>query len=142
MTVAKDNYIDPNSKARWGFGSDGKQVTVGPDTVGETGGVDHARNEPKDEGAHGNGSGVQPTAADLAELQKRNDELQAQLDAANAQITGGQGAQSNDQAVENLDELNATQIKERLDALNIEYKGNSSRDALLEQLKAASAPAE
>ncbi|QNU44384.1 hypothetical protein IDH70_04965 [Mixta calida] len=57
MTVAKDNYIDPNSKARWGFGSDGKQVTVGPETVGETGGVDHARNEPKDEGAVNNGGG-------------------------------------------------------------------------------------
>lgn len=57
MTVAKDNYIDPNSKARWGFGSDGKQVTVGPETVGETGGVDHARTEPKDEGAVNTGGG-------------------------------------------------------------------------------------
>lgn len=57
MTVAKDNYIDPNSKARWGFGGSEGKVTVGPETVGETGGVDHARNEPKDEGAVNNGGG-------------------------------------------------------------------------------------
>jgi len=137
MTVAKDNYIDPNSKARWGFGSDGKQVTVGPETVGETGGVDHARNEPKDEGAHGNGSGVQPTAADLAELQKRNDELQAQLDAANAKLAEG----SNPQA-DPLDGLSATDIKTKLDELGVEYKGNASRETLLEQLKAAQEPQE
>ncbi len=142
MTVAKDNYIDPEKKARWGFSGEPGSITVGPKTVGETGGVDHARTIPDNSGAHNNGGG----SDDVAELQRRNSELQAQLDAANAQITaqnlGGQGAQINDQAVENLDELNATQIKERLDALNIEYKGNASREALLEQLKAASTPAE
>lgn len=57
MTVAKDNYIDPNSKARWGFGGSEGNITVGPETVGETGGVDHVRNEPKDEGAVNNGGG-------------------------------------------------------------------------------------
>jgi len=142
MTVAKDNYIDPEKKARWGFSGEPGSITVGPKTVGETGGVDHARTIPDNSGAHNSGGG----SDDVAELQRRNAELQAQLDAANAQITdqksGGQGAQSNEPTVENLDELNATQIKERLDALNIEYKGNSSRDALLEQLKSASAPAE
>lgn len=57
MAVAKDNYIDPNQKARWGFvGSDGN-ITVGPETVGETGGVDHVRSEPKDEGAVNTGGG-------------------------------------------------------------------------------------
>lgn len=57
MTVAKDNYIDPNSKARWGFGGSEGKITVGPETVGETGGVDHARSDPKDEGAVNNGGG-------------------------------------------------------------------------------------
>lgn len=62
MTVAKDNYIDPNKKARWGFGGTEGNVTVGPETVGETGGVDHARLEPKDEGAVKNGGGEDSAA--------------------------------------------------------------------------------
>lgn len=57
MAVAKDNYIDPNQKARWGFGDSDGNITVGPETVGETGGVDHVRNEPKDEGAVNTGGG-------------------------------------------------------------------------------------
>jgi len=57
MAVAKDNYIDPNQKARWGFGGSDGNITVGPETVGETGGVDHVRNEPKDEGAVNTGGG-------------------------------------------------------------------------------------
>lgn len=57
MAVAKDNYIDPNNKARWGFGGSEGNITVGPETVGETGGVDHARSEPKDSGAVNNGGG-------------------------------------------------------------------------------------
>lgn len=57
MAVAKDNYIDPNQKARWGFGGSDGNITVGPETVGETGGVDHVRSEPKDEGAVNNGGG-------------------------------------------------------------------------------------
>lgn len=142
MTVAKDNYIDPEKKARWGFSGEPGSITVGPKTVGETGGVDHARTIPDNSGAHNNGGG----SDDVAELQRRNAELQAQLDAANAQITaqntGGEGGQSDLPSAENLDELSATQIKERLDALGVEYKGNASREALLEQLKAASTPAE
>jgi len=57
MTVAKDNYVDPNDKARWGFSGSEGEIKVGSQTVGETGGVDHARNEPKDEGAVNNGGG-------------------------------------------------------------------------------------
>lgn len=57
MAVAKDNYIDPNQKARWGFGGSDGNITVGPETVGETGGVDHVRSEPKDEGAVNTGGG-------------------------------------------------------------------------------------
>jgi len=62
MAVAKDNYIDPNQKARWGFGGSDGNITVGPETVGETGGVDHVRSEPKDEGAVNNGGGENPEA--------------------------------------------------------------------------------
>lgn len=57
MALAKDNYIDPETKARWGFGGSESVITVGPQTVGETGGVDHVRNEPKDEGAVNTGGG-------------------------------------------------------------------------------------
>lgn len=138
MTIEKDNYVDPDKKARWGFAEKDGKIVVGPQTVGETGGVDHARVTPKDDGAHGNGSGAQPTAADLAELQKKNEELQAQLDAANAQLSnGGQGGN-----VDPLDSLSATELKAKLDELGVEYKGNASQAALLEQLKAAQQPQE
>ena len=52
-----DNYMNPNDKARWGFSGTAKDVKVGTETVGETGGVDHVRVEPEDEGARGNGAG-------------------------------------------------------------------------------------
>lgn len=137
MTVAKDNYIDPEKKARWGFSGEPGNITVGPKTVGETGGVDHARTIPDNSGAHNNGGG----SVDVAELQRRNAELQSLLDAANAQLASnvpsGEGQPNPDLSPENLDDLNATQIKERLDAMNVEYKGNASRETLLGQLKAA-----
>ncbi|WP_418156846.1 hypothetical protein RA290_05805 [Pantoea agglomerans] len=138
MTVEKDNYVDPDKKARWGFAEKDGEIVVGPQTVGETGGVDHSRVVPKDDGATGNGSGVQPTAADMAELQKKNSDLQSQLDAANAQLnSGGNGA--GDDSLENL---SATELKAKLDELGVEYKGNASQAALLEQLKAAQQPQE
>lgn len=136
MTIEKDNYVDPDKKARWGFAEKDGKIVVGPQTVGETGGVDHARVNPKDDGAHGNGSGVQPTAADVAALEKKNSDLQAQLDAANAKLAeGASGGQSDP-----LDSLSATELKAKLDELGIEYKGNASQAALLEQLKAAQEP--
>lgn len=136
MTVEKDNYVDPEKKARWGFAEKNGEIVVGPQTVGETGGVDHARVTPKDDGTHGNGSGVQPAAADVAELEKKNSDLQAQLDAANAKLAeGASGGQSDP-----LDSLSATELKAKLDELGIEYKGNASQAALLEQLKAAQQP--
>jgi len=138
MTVEKDNYIDPEKKARWGFAEKDGKIVVGPQTVGETGGVDHARVIPSNDGAGGNGSGVQPTAADMAELQKKNADLQSQLDATNAQLSnGGQGGE-----VDPLDNLSATELKAKLDELGVEYKGNASQAALLEQLKAAQKPQE
>lgn len=131
MTIEKDNYVDPDKKARWGFAEKNGAIVVGPQTVGETGGVDHARVTPNDDGAHGNGSGVQPTAADIAALQKKNADLQSQLDAANAQLAG------NGAGPDQLEALSATELKAKLDELGVEYKGNASQATLLEQLKAA-----
>ena len=62
-----DNYLNPNDKARWGFSGTVKNIKVGEQTVGETGGVDHARSEPKDEGAVNNGGGEKSTAKKAAE---------------------------------------------------------------------------
>nr|DAF83732.1 MAG TPA: transport protein [Caudoviricetes sp.] len=61
MTVQKDNHIDPNTRARWGFAGGEGEVTVGPQTVGETGGVDHARTRTEPGGAHNNGGGAEAT---------------------------------------------------------------------------------
>ncbi|WP_178122954.1 hypothetical protein [Pseudomonas sp. AU8050] len=61
MTTQKDNHIDPNLKARWGFFGAPGSVTVGPETVGETGGVDHARSRIEPGGAHNNGGGTEAT---------------------------------------------------------------------------------
>lgn len=57
MAVEKDNHIDPNVKARWGFGGSEGNITVGPQTVGETGGVDSARTESDESAAANNGGG-------------------------------------------------------------------------------------
>lgn len=61
MAVEKDKHIDPNTKARWGFAGGEGEVTVGPQTVGETGGVDHARSRIEPGGAHNNGGGADAT---------------------------------------------------------------------------------
>lgn len=72
MTVKKDNHIDPNIKARWGFSGDEGEITVGPQTVGETGGVDHARSRIAEGGGRNSGGGAEPSREAL------------QLDAVNA----------------------------------------------------------
>lgn len=76
MTVKKDNHIDPNIKARWGFSGDEGEITVGPQTVGETGGVDHARSRIADGGGRNSGGGAEPSREAL------------QLDAVNALAAG------------------------------------------------------
>lgn len=63
MAVEKDKHIDPNDKARWGFGGTEGAITVGPETVGETGGVDSARTEADESAARNNGAGVKTEAA-------------------------------------------------------------------------------
>lgn len=61
MTVKKDNHIDPNTKARWGFAGEEGEVTIGPQTVGETGGVDHARSRIAEAGGRNSGGGAEPS---------------------------------------------------------------------------------
>jgi len=63
MAVEKDKHIDPNVKARWGFGGTEGAITVGPETVGETGGVDSARTEAEETAARNNGGGEKTEAA-------------------------------------------------------------------------------
>lgn len=62
MAVAQDNHIDPNLKARWGFGGTEGNITVGAETVGETvgetGGVESARAEADEPAARKNGGGA------------------------------------------------------------------------------------
>lgn len=53
-----DKYMNPNDKARWGYSGTLDEIKVGEKTVGETGGVEHARSEPEDEGARNNGGGA------------------------------------------------------------------------------------
>ncbi|PKH81904.1 hypothetical protein CXF97_13365 [Pseudomonas sp. Choline-02u-1] len=76
MTVKKDNQIDPNIKARWGFSGDEGEITVGPQTVGETGGVDHARSRIEEGGGRNSGGGAEPSREAL------------QLDAVNTLAAG------------------------------------------------------
>lgn len=57
MTVQKDKHIDPNDRARWGFAGTPGNITVGPKTVGETGGVDSVRTESDETAARNNGGG-------------------------------------------------------------------------------------
>lgn len=173
MTVQKDNHIDPNTKARWGFAGGEGEVTVGPQTVGETGGVDHARTRIEPGGAHNNGGGAEATRQEL-ELDAVNllaaglesgvlnpvegDGAAARLHAA---LTGIQEstqrlAQSRDEAVDKVaqlqkqvDELLAqaekaaqadaeakevSDLKAKLDAANVTYRANASKESLQKQV--------
>tara|TARA_R110000851_G_scaffold33896_4_gene90404 strand:+ start:9778 stop:9963 length:186 start_codon:yes stop_codon:yes gene_type:complete len=58
MAVEKDNHIDPNLKARWGFGGTAKEIKVGVETAGETGGVETARTKPEEKAARKTGGGA------------------------------------------------------------------------------------
>lgn len=76
MSVQKDNHIDPELKARWGFAGEAGSITVGPQTVGETGGVDHARTRIGEGGGRNSGGGAEPSIESI------------QLDAVNALAEG------------------------------------------------------
>ncbi|MBS4081808.1 hypothetical protein [Pseudomonas rustica] len=89
MTVKKDNHIDPNIKARWGFSGDEGKITVGPQTVGETGGVDHARSRIEEGGGRNSGGGAEPSREAL-QLDAVN-ELTAGLEAGVLNPVEGEG---------------------------------------------------
>lgn len=89
MTVKKDNHIDPNIKARWGFSGDEGGITVGPQTVGETGGVDHARSRIEEAGGRNSGGGAEPSREAL-QLDAVN-ELTAGLEAGVLNPVEGEG---------------------------------------------------
>ena len=76
MSIQKDNHIDPELKARWGFGGTEGNITVGPETVGETGGVDHARSRIEPGGGRNSGGGGEPSVEAI------------QLEAVNALAAG------------------------------------------------------
>lgn len=108
-----DTYLNPNDKARWGFGGTEGAITVGPQTVGETGGVEHARSEPSDKGALNNGGGEDSEA-----LRKRITELEGQL--AQAQ-----------KSTEPTDPRTKDQLKAELDEKGVTYPSNASKADLL-----------
>nr|GFD05234.1 hypothetical protein [Tanacetum cinerariifolium] len=136
MAIQKDNHIDPDLKARWGFGGTEGKITVGPETVGETGGVGHARTRITEGGdgpalrIHQALSGIQSNMQSLAdsrddalaksaELQKQVDDLQAQADKARQ------------------DEAEAKEIAElkaKLDAAKVTYRANASKESLQKQV--------
>ncbi|WP_312272236.1 hypothetical protein [Pseudomonas sp.] len=87
MAIQKtDNVIDPNEKARWGFsaGADG-QIQVGPETVGETGGVETIRSDVDDAEARNNGGGADEQSSADESLTK--DQIKEQLDAKGVQYS-------------------------------------------------------
>jgi hypothetical protein len=166
MAIQKDNHIDPNLKARWGFGGTEGELTVGPQTVGETGGVEHARTRIEGGAAHNTGGGAEAVrqALDLEAVNL----LAAGLEAGVLNPVEGDGpalrihqalsglqesmqrlAQERDEAREELvelkkvqpadplAELTAAQLKEQLDAKGIAYKSGDLKPELLALLKAA-----
>jgi hypothetical protein len=127
MAVEKDNHIDPELKARWGFGGTEGNITVGPETVGETGGVDHARTRIEESGGRNNGGGVDESEGlrtQVLDLQGQLTQLQSDLAAERAKNADPR------------DSLTVAQIKEQLDAKAVTYTTTANKAELLELLKA------
>jgi hypothetical protein len=138
MAIEKDKLLDPNNKARWGFAGEAGKITVGPQTVGETGGVDTARTPSSEEAARGNGGGAEADAlrAQVADLRAQLEQANTTLAAANATTTATSTASAG--SAESLDELTVVQLKEQLDAKGITYKSTDAKADLVAALKAAS----
>ena len=128
MSIQKDNHIDPELKARWGFGGTEGNITVGPETVGETGGVDHARTRIEESGGRNSGGGVDDSAA----LRTQVLDLQGQLTQAQSDLAAARAM-----SADPLDDLTIVQLKEQLDAKSVAYKANDSKAELLALLKGA-----
>ena len=128
MAIQKDNHIDPELKARWGFGGTEGAITVGPETVGETGGVDHARTRIEESGGRNSGGGVDDSEA----LRTQVLDLQGQLTQAQADLAAARATNADPR-----DDLTIVQLKEQLDAKSVVYKANDSKAELLALLKGA-----
>jgi hypothetical protein len=128
MAIQKDNHIDPDLKARWGFGGTEGAITVGPETVGETGGVDHARTRIEESGGRNSGGGVDDSEA----LRTQVLGLQGQLTQAQADLAAARATNADPR-----DDLTIVQLKEQLDAKSVVYKANDSKAELLALLKGA-----
>lgn len=128
MAIQKDNHIDPELKARWGFGGTEGNITVGPETVGETGGVDHARTRIEESGGRNSGGGVDDSEA----LRTQVLDLQGQLTQAQSDLAAARAM-----SADPLDDLTIVQLKEQLDAKSVAYKANDSKAELLALLKGA-----
>jgi len=137
MAIQEDNKLDPNNKARWGFaGTEGK-ITVGPQTVGETGGVETARTPVDEKGAHGNGGG-----ADVDALTGQVSDLQLQLDQARADLEAERAKNAGGGTADDRDSLTIPEIKEQLDAKGVKYASTLNKAELLDLLKAQPATQE
>lgn len=128
MAIQKDNHIDPELKARWGFGGTEGNITVGPETVGETGGVDHARTRIEETGGRNSGGGVDDSEA----LRTQVLDLQGQLTQAQSDLAAARAMNADPR-----DDLTIVQLKEQLDAKSVAYKANDSKAELLALLKGA-----
>ncbi|WP_054898927.1 hypothetical protein [Pseudomonas sp. NBRC 111137] len=133
MTVQKDNHIDPNTKARWGFAGGEGEVTVGPQTVGETGGVNHARTRLEDGGGRNSGGGV----GDAEVLRTQVLDLQGQLAQAQSDLAAERAKNADPR-----DSLTIPEIKEQLDAMEVKYSSTANKAELLDLLKAQPATQE
>ncbi|MBC3948348.1 hypothetical protein [Pseudomonas folii] len=168
MAVDKDNHINPNLKARWGFAGEEGDITVGPQTVGETGGVDHARTRTAEGGGRNSGGGADPAVetlqldaiGKLAEGLENGVLLEPESDGPAMRIH--QALVGFQEGVQNLsdelaqakldleaerakntdprDSLTIPEIKEQLDAKEVKYTSTANKAELLELLKAQPAP--
>lgn len=131
MALAQDNHIDPEGKARWGFGGGVGNITVGPQTVGETGGVESVLTEPDNSGAHNNGGGEQ-----VQQLQQANAQLAAEKEDLQKQLQVLQQAEQDRLAAEKEEqdrlaaEKHVDELKAKLDAAGVTYRANASTESL------------
>jgi hypothetical protein len=132
MSIQKDNHIDPELKARWGFGGTEGNITVGPETVGETGGVDHARTRIEESGGRNSGGGVDDSEA----LRTQVLDLQGQLTQAQSDLAAERTKNAGGGTTDNRDSLTILEIKEQLDAKGVKYASTLNKAELLDLLKA------
>lgn len=135
MALAEDKHIDPNNKARWGFGGSAGKITVGPQTVGETGGVESVLTEPDSSGAHNNGGGT-GDGEQVKQLQQANAQLAAEKEDLQKQLQTLQQAEQDRLAAEKEEqdrlaaEKEVEELKAKLDAAGVTYRANASKESL------------